>query len=286
VVWLLRLHYKTNSLTISLIIRLELVVRTIGLVVRTIGLIVRTIRLTVRIPAFRGTREADNSTISLQPDTSRGIVLVVRSALSWPPRGQVPCYGTWRKSLDLLALPVLPVVQPPDPSVACWSPRYHQPQHRLLPTPFCRVEPLDQVPLERLDAGLGDGVAPTKRSWRRWRRHCLADVFAHDAVVLLRALRGLLSIKSKLRWRGCRLRSLRSPRRSLPLRWLVALRPGSSKRRCNSRQRSRLRGSVAGSTGYGLHPTPRPIGQPTLPLSLPGTKAKAKSFEHKQVLEV
>ena len=71
-------HYKTNSLIISLIIRLELVV------VRTIGLIVRTIRLTVRIPAFRGTREADNSTISLQPDTSRGIVLVVRSALSWP----------------------------------------------------------------------------------------------------------------------------------------------------------------------------------------------------------
>ena len=36
-------HYKTNSLTISLIIRLELVVRTIGLVVRTIRLIVRTI---------------------------------------------------------------------------------------------------------------------------------------------------------------------------------------------------------------------------------------------------
>jgi len=67
-----------KSLIISLIIRLELVV------VRTIGLIVRTIRLTVRIPAFRGTREADNSTISLQPDTSRGIVLVVRSALSWP----------------------------------------------------------------------------------------------------------------------------------------------------------------------------------------------------------
>jgi len=45
------------------------------------------------------------------------------------------------------------------------------------------------VPLERLDAVLRDGVAPTKRSWRR---HCLADVFAHDAVVL-RALRGRLS---------------------------------------------------------------------------------------------
>ena len=147
-----------------------------------------------------------------------------------------PCYGTWRKSPALPALPVLPVVQPPDPA-ACWSLRYHQPQHRLLPTPtpFCRVEPLDQVPLERLDAGLGDGVAPTKRSWRR---HCLADVFAHDAVVL-RALRGRLSTKSKLRRRGCRLRSLRSPHRSLPLRWLVALLLGS-KRRCNSRQRSRL----------------------------------------------
>ena len=36
-------HYKTNSLIISRIIRLELVVRTIGLVVRTIRLIVRTI---------------------------------------------------------------------------------------------------------------------------------------------------------------------------------------------------------------------------------------------------
>jgi len=36
-------HYKTNSLIISRIIRLELAVRTIGLVVRTIRLIVRTI---------------------------------------------------------------------------------------------------------------------------------------------------------------------------------------------------------------------------------------------------
>jgi len=112
----------------------------------------------------------------------------------------------------------------------------HQPQHRLLPTSLCRVEPLEQVPLERLDAGLGDGVAPTKR---RWRRQCLADVFAHDAVAL-RALRGRLSTKSKLRRPGSRLRSLRSPHRSLPLRWLMALLPGSSKRRCNSRQRSRL----------------------------------------------
>jgi len=152
------------------------------------------------------------------------------------PRGQVPCYGTWRKSLDLPALPVLSVVQPLDPA-ACWSLRHHQPQYRLLPTPFCRVEPsLDQVPLERLHAGLRDWVAPMKRSWRR---HCLADVSAHDAVVL-RALRGRLSTKSKLRRRGSRLRSLRSPHRSLPLRWLIALLPGSSKRRCNSRQRSRL----------------------------------------------
>jgi len=38
-----QVHYKTNSLIISRIIRLELVVRTIGLVVRTIRLIVRTI---------------------------------------------------------------------------------------------------------------------------------------------------------------------------------------------------------------------------------------------------
>ena len=37
------MHYKTNSRIISRIIRLELVVRTIGLVVRTIRLIVRTI---------------------------------------------------------------------------------------------------------------------------------------------------------------------------------------------------------------------------------------------------
>ena len=129
-----------------------------------------------------------------------------------------------------------PTRRPTSDPAACWSLQYHQPQHRLLPTPLCRVETLEQVPLERLDAGLGDGVAPTKRSWRR---HCLADVFAHDAVVL-RALRGRLSTKSKLRRRGSRLRSLRSPHRSLPLRWLVALLPGSSKRRCNSRQRSRL----------------------------------------------
>jgi len=41
--WMSLYHYKTNSRIISRIIRLELVVRTIGLVVRTIGLIVRTI---------------------------------------------------------------------------------------------------------------------------------------------------------------------------------------------------------------------------------------------------
>ena len=139
------------------------------------------------------------------------------------------------QSPDLPA-PTRPTRRPTSDPAACWSLQCHQPQHRLLPTSLCRVEPLEQVPLERLDAGLGDGVAPTKRSWRR---HCLADVFAHDAVVL-RALRGRLSTKSKLRRRGSRLRSLRSPHRSLPLRWLVALLPGSSKRRCNSRQRSRL----------------------------------------------
>jgi len=199
----------------------------------------------------------------------------VRSALSWPARPSAVLRDL-AQSPDLPA-PTRPTRRPTSDPTACWSLHCHQPPHRLLPTSLCRVEPLEQVPLERLDAGLGDGVAPTKRSWRR---HCLADVFAHDAVVL-RALRGRLSTKSKLRRRGCRLRSLRSPHRSLPLRWLVALLPGSSKRRCNSRQRSRL-WSVAGSTGYGLHPTPRPIGQPTPPLPLPGTKAKSLN----QVLEV
>jgi len=160
----------------------------------------------------------------------------VRSALSWPARPSAVLRDL-AQSPDLPA-PTRPTRRPTSDPAACWSLQCHQPQHRLLPTSLCRDEPLEQVPLERLDAGLGDGVAPTKRSWRR---HCLADVCAHDAVVL-RALRGRLSTKSKLRRRGSRLRSLRSPHRSLPLRWLVALLPGSSnsKRRCNSRQRSRL----------------------------------------------
>jgi len=151
------------------------------------------------------------------------------------PRGQVPCYGTWRNHRTYRLHPSYPSSNLRS-SAAFWSLQCHQPQHRLLPTSLCRVEPLEQVPLERLDAGLGDGVAPTKA---QLETPLLADVFAHDAVVL-RALRGRLSTKSKLRRRGSRLRSLRSPHRSLPLRWLVALLPGSSKRRCNSRQRSRL----------------------------------------------
>ena len=202
----------------------------------------------------------------------------MRSTLSWPRAAK-------SRTTDLAQITGLtgstrPTRRPTLDPAACWSLQYHQPQHILLPTPLCRVEPLDQAPLERLDAGLGDGVAPTKRSWRR---HCLADIFAHDAVVL-RALHGRLSTKSKLRRQGSRLRYLRSPHRSLPLRWLIALLPGSSKRRCNSRQRSRLWKRGRKHRVYGLHPTPRPIGQPTLPLSLPGTKAK--SFEQKQVLEV
>jgi len=203
----------------------------------------------------------------------------VRSTFNSPPRPSPVLRDLAQISPDLPALPVLPVVQPPDPA-ACWSLRYHQPQHRLLPTPFRRAEPLDQVPLERLDAGLGDGVASTKRSWRR---HCLADVFAHDAVVL-RALRGRVSTKSNLRRHGCRLRSLRSPHRSLPLHWLVALLPGSSKRRCNSRQRSRLwkRGRNPEAPGMGCTRRQDLLANRPFPLSLPGTKAK--SF--KQVLEV
>ena len=158
----------------------------------------------------------------------------MRSALSWPARPSAVLRDL-AQSPDLPA-PTRPTRRPTSDPAACWSLHCHQPQHRLLPTSLCRVEPLEQVPLERLDAGLGDGVAPTKA---QLETPLLADVFAHDAVVL-RALRGRLSTKSKLRRRGSRLRSLRSPHRSLPLRWLVALLPGSSKRRCNSRQRSRL----------------------------------------------
>jgi len=173
--------------------------------------------------------------------------------------------------------PVLPVVQPQiqqhvgASSVISRSTDFSRPHCAAL-------SHLSRCPLNALMPGSETGSLPRRRSWRR---HCLADVFAHDAVVL-RALRGRLSTKSKLRRRGSRLRSLRSPHRSLPLRWLVALLPGSSQRATAGS--AAACGSVAGSTGYGLHPTPRPIGQPTLPLSLPGTKAKP--FEHKQVLEV
>ena len=159
----------------------------------------------------------------------------MRSALSWPARPSAVLRDLAQSSTDLPA-PTRPTRRPTSDPAACGSLQCHQPQHRLLPTSLCRVEPLEQVPLERLDAGLGDGVAPTKA---QLETPLLADFFAHDAVVL-RALRGWLSTKSKLRRRGSRLRSLRSPHRSLPLRWLVALLPGSSKRRCNSRQRSRL----------------------------------------------
>jgi len=195
------------------------------------------------------------------------------------PRGQVPCYGTWRRSRTYRLPPVLPVVQPQiqqhvgASSVISRSTDFSRPHCAAL-------SHLSRCPLNALMPGAETGSLPRRRSWRR---HCLADVFAHDAVVL-RALRGRLSTKSKLRRRGSRLRSLRSPHRSVPLRWLVALLPGSSKRRCNSRQRSRQWKRGRKHRVYGLHPTPRPIGQPTLPLSLPGTKAK--SFEHKQVLEV
>ena len=152
-----------------------------------------------------------------------------------PPRGQVPCYGTWRNHRTYRLPPVLPVVQPQiqqhvgASSVISCSTDFSRPHCAAL-------SHLSRCPLNALMPGSETGSLPRRRSWRR---QCLADVFAHDAVVL-RALRGWLSTKSKLRRRGSRLRSLRSPHRSLPLRWLVALLPGSSKRRCNSRQRSRL----------------------------------------------
>ena len=142
---------------------------------------------------------------------------------------------------------------------------------------MCGVEPLEQVPLERLDAGLGDGVAPTKA---QLETPLLADFFAHDAVVL-RALRGCLSTKSKLRRRGSRLRSLRSPHRSLPLRWLVALLPGSSKRRCNSRQRSRLwkRGRKHRVWAAPDAKTYRPTDPPPIPPRYKGEVLRTKTGE-------
>ena len=200
----------------------------------------------------------------------------MRSALSWPARPSAVLRDL-AQSPDLPA-PTRPTRRPTSDPAACWSLQCHQPQHRLLPTSLCRVEPLEQVPLERLDAGLGDGVAPTKRSWRR---HCrLADAFAHDAVVL-HALRGRLSTKSKLRRRGSRLRSLRSPHRSLPLRWLVALLPGSSKRRCNSRQRSRLwkRGRKHRVWAAPDAKTYRPTDPPPIPPRYKGEVLRTKTGE-------
>ena len=194
----------------------------------------------------------------------------MRSALSWPARPSAVLRDL-AQSPDLPA-PTRPTRRPTSDPAACWSLHCHQPQHRLLPTSLCRVEPLEQVPLERLDAGLGDGVAPTKA---QLETPLLADVFAHDAVVL-RALRGRLSTKSKLRRRGSRLRSLRSPHRSLPLRWLLRCCRAAASAGATAGSAAAC-GSVAGSTGYGLHPTLRPSGQPTLPLSLPGTKAKSSN---------
>ena len=85
----------------------------------------------------------------------------MRSALSWPARPSAVLRDL-AQSPDLPA-PTRPTRRPTSDPAACWSLQCHQPQHRLLPTSLCRVEPLEQVPLERLDAGLGDGVAPTKQ---------------------------------------------------------------------------------------------------------------------------
>jgi len=102
----------------------------------------------------------------------------VRSALSSPPQpSPVPRDLAQITGLTGSTRPTLrPALQPPA-QAACWSLRYHQRQHRVLQAPFCRVDAPDQMPLERFDGGLGDGVAPRKRSWRR---QSLADVFAHD----------------------------------------------------------------------------------------------------------
>ena len=206
----------------------------------------------------------------------------MRSALSWPARPSAVLRDL-AQSPDLPA-PTRPTRRPTSDPAACWSLQCHQPQHRLLPTSLCRVEPLEQVPLERLDAGLGDGVAPTKAQLetplpgrRLCSRRCRtarstwvvehqvqaaparepAPLFTQPAPLVAPALA------------RCALRCCRAA--------ASAGATAGSAAAC---------GGVAGSTGYGLHPTPRPIGQPTLPLSLPGTKAKAKSFEHKQVMEV
>ena len=95
-------HYKTNSLIISLIIRLELVVRTIGPVVRTISLYSSNYQLSVG---------PGRLIIQLSAWYFQGDSCALRSFLA--PRGQVPCYGTWRNHRTTYRLPpVLPVVQP------------------------------------------------------------------------------------------------------------------------------------------------------------------------------
>ena len=199
----------------------------------------------------------------------------MRSAVSWPRAAKSRATGLG--AITGLTGSTRPTRRPTSDPAACWSLQCHQPQHRLLPTSLCRVEPLEQVPLERLDAGLGDGVAPTKA---QLETPLLADFFAHDAVVL-RALRGCLSTKSKLRRRGSRLRSLRRPHRSLPLRWLVALLPGSSKRRCNSRQRSRLwkRGRKHRVWAAPDAKTYRPTDPPPIPPRYKGEVLRTKTGE-------
>ena len=199
----------------------------------------------------------------------------MRSAISCPRAAKSRATGLG--AITDLPAPTRPTRRPTSDPAACWSLHCHQPQHRLLPTSLCRVEPLEQVPLERLDAGLGDGVAPTKA---QLETPLLADFFAHDAVVL-RALRGCLSTKSKLRRRGSRLRSLRRPHRSLPLRWLVALLPGSSKRRCNSRQRSRLwkRGRKHRVWAAPDAKTYRPTDPPPIPPRYKGEVLRTKTGE-------
>ena len=54
------------------------------------------------------------------------------------------------QSPDLPA-PTRPTRRPTSDPAACWSLQCHQPQHRLLPTSLCRVEPLEQVPLEPIE---------------------------------------------------------------------------------------------------------------------------------------
>ena len=88
----------------------------------------------------------------------------MRSALSCPRAAKSRATGLG--AITDLPAPTRPTRRLTSDPAACWSLQCHQPQHRLLPTLLCRVEPLEQVPLERLDAGLGDGVAPTKAQFQ------------------------------------------------------------------------------------------------------------------------